>query len=192
MRFSRYLAVLPQVTNRGKKVWLKIWVHLNLFRNYNMFPGKLMSISASFIQHLDQCLAWFCGKHSSRFQSPVMGAPVSYLPYSLKYGGAFSRLPQHSKHHKLWHSLLSSLLAFNSPLFKCIFFGVLFEALFLIFKFFLDDFFVCSCGFSHELIYHVSQINDSSLCLSSGLPTASNISTWISHRQVLSILIPLF
>ena len=141
MRFSRYLAVLPQVANRGKKVWLKIWVHLHLFRNYNMFPGKLMSISASFIQHLDQCLAWFCGKHSSRFQSPVMGAPVSYLCYSWKSGGAFSRLPQHSKHHNIWHSLLSSLLAFNSPLFKCIFFGVLFEALFLIFTFFLDDFF---------------------------------------------------
>lgn len=45
-----------------------------------------------------------------------------------------------------------------------------------------------SYGFNNELPDDVSQTTDTSLCLSSDLPTLLSISTWVSHGQVLSIL----
>ena len=122
-----------------------------------MYPVMVMSILASFIQHLDQCLAWFCGEHSSRFPGPGVGAPVSYPPCSWKSGDAFSRLLQHSKHHLL---LLFSLqfmtffpvfiadFSFVNSLFKCVLFFGFFMKLFSFFFLFLFFFFFfcCTCA----------------------------------------------
>lgn len=105
------------------------------------------------------------------------------------------------------HSIQNITFSYFFPLQFMTFFAVciagfssisaLFKSMFslkpLIFPFILGDFFFLMFLWLQSWInWSCLSTKDTSLCLSSGLPILSSIFTWISHRQILSILIWLF